>query len=205
MRARPLSLWFEFGSTYSYLSAARIEDLAASASVPVLWEPFLLGPIFAEQGWDDSPFNIYPAKGRYMWRDVERQCAKYRIPFRKPSRFPRNGLLAARVACLAKATSGPWLAEFVRAVFQANFAEDREIGDPAEIRSILDSLGEPGADLLEQVQSPDNKLRLREQTQRARNFGIFGAPNFVVGDELFWGNDRLEDGLAWASYQLPDS
>jgi 2-hydroxychromene-2-carboxylate isomerase len=140
--------WFEFGSMYSYLSAARIENIAAAAGVPVLWEPFLLGPIFAEQGWDDSPFNVYPAKGCYMWRDMERLCAKYCIPFTRPSRFPRNGLLAARIACLAKATSEPWLPEFTRAVFRANFAGDREIDDAAEIRSILDSLGQSGAQLV---------------------------------------------------------
>src|SRR3712207_1648468 len=158
--------WFEFGSTYSYLSAARIENIAAAAGVPVLWEPFLLGPIFAEQGWNDSPFNVYPAKGCYMWRDTERLCTKYCIPFTRPSRFPRNGLLAARIACLAKATSEPWLPEFTQAVFRANFAGDREIDDAAEIRSILDSLGQPGAQLVEQAQVPENKLRLREQTQR---------------------------------------
>ena len=200
-----MEFWFEFGSTYSYLSAARIEGAAAAAGVPVLWEPFLLGPIFAEQGWDDSPFNVYPAKGRYMWRDMERLCAKYCIPFTRPSRFPRNGLLAARIACLAKAASEPWLPEFTRAVFRANFAEDREIGDAAEIRSILDSLGQPGAQLVEQAQGPENKLRLREQTQRAKELGIFGAPSFVVGAELFWGNDRLEDALAWAGSQTGEA
>ena len=199
MNTSSLEFWFEFGSTYSYLSAARIEAAAAAVGVPVRWEPFLLGPIFAEQGWDDSPFNVYPAKGRYMWRDVERLCAKYRIPFARPSRFPRNGLLAARIACLAKARSEPWLPRFVRAVFRANFAEDREISEAAEIRSILDPLGEPGAELVKRAQAPENKQLLREQTQRARGLGIFGAPSFVVGEELFWGNDRLEDALAWAS------
>ena len=97
------------------------------------------------------------------------------------------------------------LAPRVRAaVFRANFAEDREIGDPAELRSILDSLGQPGAQLVEQTQAPESKLRLRDQSQRARNLGIFGAPNFVVGEEHFWGNDRLEDALAWASYQTDE-
>ena len=114
-----------------------------------------------------------------MWRDVERLFAKYRIPFVKPSRFPRNGLLAARIACLAKATSEPWLPEFTRAVFQANFAEDREIGDAAEIHSILDSLGQPGAQLVEQAQAPENKLRLREQTRRAKELGIIPSPSII--------------------------
>jgi 2-hydroxychromene-2-carboxylate isomerase len=157
----------------------------------------LLAPIFKEQGWDDSPFNIYSAKGRYMWRDVQRLCGKYGIPFMKPSRFPRNGLLAARVACLASATSEQWLPDFVRAVFRANFAEDREIGDAAEIQPILDSLDQSGSELVKQAQTPENKQRLRDQTRRAGELGIFGAPSFVVSGELFWGNDRLEDALAW--------
>jgi 2-hydroxychromene-2-carboxylate isomerase len=202
MNKPDLQFWFEFASTYSYLSVARIEDEAAGAGVSVRWEPFLLGPIFAEQGWEDSPFNVYPAKGRYMWRDLERLCAKYGIPFAKPSRFPRNGLLAARVACLARATSEHWLPDFVQAVFRANFAEDREIGDAAEVRSILVSLGQPGARIVEQAQALDNKQRLREQTRRAVKIGIFGAPSFVVGEELFWGNDRLEDALSWASCRV---
>ena len=194
-----LRFWFDFGSTYSYISAVRVEAAAAGAGVRLVWEPFLLGPIFADQGWDDSPFNVYPAKGRYMWRDMERLCSGHGIPFAKPSRFPRSGVLAARVALIARANSEPWLSGFVRAVFRANFVEDREIGEAAEMRSILDSLGLPGARLVERADRPDHRQRLREQTQRARELGIFGAPSFVVGDELFWGNDRLEDALAWAS------
>ena len=199
MSVSSLGFWFEFGSTYSYLSAARVEGAARVAGVPVSWEPFLLGPIFADQGWDDSPFNVYPAKGRYMWRDMERLCEKHGIPFAKPSRFPRSGVLAARVACLAKAASEPWLPGFARAVFRANFAEDREIGDAAEVNSMLDSLGVPGASIVERAQAPENKGRLREQTWRAGEIGTFGAPSFVLGDELFCGNDGLEDALAWAT------
>ncbi len=199
MKTPKVHFWFEFGSTYSYLSALRIEGAAREAGVPLAWEPFLLGPIFAEQGWDDSPFNVYPAKGRYMWRDMERLCSANGIPFRKPSSFPRSGVVAARVACLAKATEEPWLTEFVRAVFRANFAEDREIGEAAEIHSILLPLGLPGACIVERAGAPYNRPRLREQTRRAVELGIFGAPSFVVGEELFWGNDRLEDALAWAT------
>jgi 2-hydroxychromene-2-carboxylate isomerase len=195
--APELEFWFEFGSTYSYLSAVRVEDEAAAAGVRVSWEPFLLGPIFREQGWNDSPFNVHPGKGRYMRRDVERLCAGYGIPFRKPSRFPRNALLAARVACLAVAASEHWLPDFARAVFRANFAEDREIEDPAEIRAILDGLGRPGAELVERAGSPEAKQLLRDRTRRAGELGIFGAPSFVVGGELFWGNDRMRDALAW--------
>ena len=194
--APTIEFWFEFASTYSYPAAARVEDAARRAGVGVTWRPFLLGPIFGHQGWNDSPFNIYPVKGRYMWRDLERICARLEVPFRRPSQFPRNGLLAARVAC-SNATE-PWLPAFVRGVYRANFAEDRDIAQTATVSDVLDALGLPAAEVLERAQSPAAKQRLREQTDEAIRRGIFGAPTFVVGDELFWGNDRLEDALAWS-------
>src|SRR4029450_3626788 len=132
---RKLELWYEFASTYSYLSVMRIEKVAAAATLRVAWRPFLLGPIFRAQGWNDSPFNIYPVKGRYMWRDMERGCAALGLPFRRPSRFPRGSLLASRIACAG--AKEPWGADFVRAVYTANFAEDRDITDEQVIADIL--------------------------------------------------------------------
>jgi 2-hydroxychromene-2-carboxylate isomerase len=192
---RSVEFWFEFASTYSYPAALRIEELAREAGVALVWRAFLLGPIFKAQGWSDSPFNLYAAKGRYMWRDLERTCDSLGLPFRRPSQFPRNGLLAARIACAFQ--GAPWLPEFVRQVYLANFAHDRDISDPALIDSILQGLGPPegaraGAD------STEGKAKLRAQTERAQALGIFGAPTIVVDSELFWGNDRLEDALAWA-------
>jgi len=191
----PLEFWFEFASTYSYPAAMRVEQAARAAGVPLAWRPFLLGPIFGSQGWNDSPFNVYPVKGRYMWRDLERVCAKHGVPLRRPSCFPRNGLLAARVALLG--AGEPWGPDFVRAVYRANFAEDREISDRAVIASLLGEIAGNAADVLERAESRDNKDRLRAQTERATALGIFGAPSFVSRGELFWGNDRLEDALAW--------
>jgi 2-hydroxychromene-2-carboxylate isomerase len=195
MGQEPLEFWFEFASTYSYPAASRIEDLAAAAGVPVRWRPFLLGPIFVSQGWGDSPFNIYPLKGRYMWRDMERLCEKYELPFRRPSRFPRSGLLAARIACMA--ADEPWCPRFVRAVFRANFGEDREISRPETLAEILATLGQPPREILARAETPENKQRLRDQNQMAVVKGIFGAPTMIVGEELFWGNDRLEDAIAF--------
>ena len=77
-----IDFWFEFGSTYSYPAAMRVEELAGQAGVGVNWRPFLLGAIFREQGLSDSPFNLYPAKGRYMWHDLERTCRALGIPFK---------------------------------------------------------------------------------------------------------------------------
>lgn len=200
--AAPLEFWFEFASTYSYPAALRIEAAVRAAGVPIAWRPFLLGPIFRAQGWNDSPFNLYPVKGRYMWRDLERICAELGAPFRKPSGFPRNGLLAARVACRFADT--PWCADFVRAVYRANFAEDREIADPAVVAACLESAGQPARERIEEAQSAASKELLRAQNERAIELGVFGAPSFTVGAELFWGNDRLDAALAyWRAHAAP--
>ena len=192
-----MQFWFEFGSNYSYPAAMRIEALAAERSVNLAWRPFLLGPIFADQGWHDSPFNLYPAKGRYMWRDMERICARHGLPWRRPSSFPRSGLLAARVTC--RFADEPWVPAFVRAVFHANFAEDREIGEAAVVDAILGSLDLPTTAILDEARSEDGKRRLRDQTDAARRLGLFGAPSFVVDDELFWGHDRMVEAMDWAT------
>lgn len=192
-----LEFWFEFASTYSHPAAQRIEARAAEHGVTLVWRPFLLGPIFADQGWTDSPFNLYPAKGRYMWRDVERVCAARGVPWRKPSRFPRNGLLAARTTLAA--IDETWLPELVRALYRANFAEDREIGDREVVAEVLGSLGQDAERWLARAGDPDTKRRLREQTDRARDLGIFGAPSFTVDGELYWGHDRMDEALARAA------
>ena len=192
-----VSFWFEFASTYSYPAAMRIEALAAQRGVKVAWRAFLLGPIFREQGWNDSPFNIYPVKGRYMWRDLERICAAHEIPLRRPSQFPRNGLLAARVACWF--ADAPWLPDFVRAVYRANFAEDRDIASPDTVLQCLAVSGGDPAALFAQAQSPEAKERMRANTDEAISHGIFGAPSLLVGGELFWGHDRIEDALRWVA------
>jgi 2-hydroxychromene-2-carboxylate isomerase len=189
--------WFDFASTYSYPAAMRIDRLADAAGVAVVWRPFLLGPVFAAQGWNDSPFNIYPMKGRYMWRDLERVCAKGGISFRIPSHFPRNGLLAARVA--NHSAGAPWVPEFCRSIFQANFADDREIADPEVVRDCLERLGLAGAALIAGAQSEGGKAALRTTVGQAQAMDLFGAPSFVVAGEVFWGNDRLEDALDWAA------
>jgi 2-hydroxychromene-2-carboxylate isomerase len=174
-----VEFWFEFASTYSYPAAARIEALAKAAGVKIAWRPFLLGPIFKAQGWNDSPFNLYPAKGRYMWRDLERICAGLRLPLKRPSVFPRSGLLAARLAC--RFAAEPWLPAFVRQVYAANFAEDRDISDPDVIAAVLERIGQPASHVAA-GEAPEAKAALRANTERAQALGIFGAPSFVAGD-----------------------
>jgi 2-hydroxychromene-2-carboxylate isomerase/NAD(P)H-dependent FMN reductase len=191
-----IEVWFDFASTYSYLAASRVEDLATRAHLPLVWRPFLLGPIFQKQGWADSPFNLYAAKGRYMWRDLERECERAALPFKRPSAFPRNGVRAARLALCAERE--PWCGRFVRAVFHANFVEDRDIASAEVLAEILRGLDLPAEDLLQRAESAEQKPRLRQQIARAEQLGIFGAPSFLVDGELFWGDDRLDEAIAWA-------
>ena len=194
---RRIEFWYEFASTYSYLAAARIEEVASAVRIEIDWRPFLLGPIFAAQGWNGSPFNLYPAKGRYMWRDMERLTEGYHLPFRRPDGFPRNGLVAARVALVA-ADEG-WCPDWTRTVYAANFAENVDIADPAKLSGLLEALGQEPGRVLASADAEPNKQKLRAQTERATELGIFGAPSFVVGDELYWGNDRLGDAIAQAA------
>jgi 2-hydroxychromene-2-carboxylate isomerase len=191
-----LDFWFEFASTYSYPAVMRIAGLAKTSGVAVRWRPFLLGPIFKDLGWTTSPFNVYPAKGRYMWRDLERICGALELPFVKPDPFPQNTLLAARVALIGLAQD--WGEDFCRAVYRAEFAEGGNIGEPAAIAGILEKLGQDAPAVIRQSQSDGIKSKLRTQTEEAGQLGIFGAPSFVTPDgELFWGNDRLEAALDW--------
>ena len=203
MSAR-LDFWFDFASTYSYPAAVRIGALAAHAGVRVRFRPFLLGPIFKAQGWTTSPFNLYPAKGRHMWRDLERLCADLKVPFRRPNPFPQNSLLAARVALAALDHS--WGEAFCVALFRAQFGDGRRIDDAGAIGEVLAGLQIDPQPVLAAARSEANKARLRAQTEEAQQRGLFGAPSFTTADgELFWGNDRLEAALRWASRQRTDS
>jgi 2-hydroxychromene-2-carboxylate isomerase len=192
-----IEFWYEFASTYSYPAAMRVERLAADAGVALRWRPLLLGPILKQQGLNDSPFNIFAVKGRYMWRDLERVCAAEGVPLALPPvRFPQNGLKAARLALIGE--SEGWTPAFTRAAFAANYAEQMDISDDATLRTILLALGVDADAAMAAANTQENKDALKRQTEEAAARGLFGAPSFTVGDELFWGNDRLEAALAWA-------
>ena len=191
-----LDFWFDLASTYSYVAAMRIGPLAMAADVEVRWRPFLLGPIFKAHGWDTSPFNLYPDKGRYMWRDMERLAQAHGLALIRPEPFPQNSLLAARAA-LSPAVA-PRQAAFCRGVFEAEFAEGRSISEPLILAGIAAGLALDAEAMLAEAASGAVKERLKEETAEAQRLGIFGAPTFVTTDgELFWGNDRLEQAIAW--------
>ncbi|AKU99509.1 2-hydroxychromene-2-carboxylate isomerase [Labilithrix luteola] len=194
-----LEFWFEFASPYSYLAAVRIGDLGRAAGVEVVWRPFILGPIFADRGWTTSPFNLYPDKGQYMWRDVEREAEHQGVPFERPSIFPVRSVLAARVALLG--VEEGFVEGFAREAFRAHFVRDEDLGSEEVIDSTLAAIGLEGSTVRARACGPAMKDKLRESVDRARSLGIFGAPSFVVGRELFWGNDRLERAIEFALSQ----
>ena len=143
------------------------------------------------------PFLLQAEKGAYTWRDIERLCQKYQIPWRRPSEFPRRALLPTRIALLG--ASEPWIGAFCRRVMHLNFAEDLPIDSAEVMLEVLSTLTPRPAELITAAQSDDTKTRLRTQTDIARSRGIFGAPMFFAGHEMFWGNDRLEDAVALAA------
>lgn len=197
-----IEFWFDFASNYSYLSVMRIEALAADAGLSIGWRPFLLGPIFKSFGWDNSPFVLQKEKGEYMWKDMVRQCRKYGIPWNRPSAFPRLAVRPLRVALYG--AERPWIGAFCQRVMLQNFAADQDINADENIAKALDELGLPAASIVAAAHSEENKLKLRAQTERAKALGIFGAPTFFVGGEMYWGNDRLDDAIAYAR-ALPEA
>ena len=127
---------------------------------------------------------------------MARICKADGLVLKTPVRFPQNGLKAARLALLGNDEG--WGPAFTRAVYLANFAEQEDISDDGVLVAILKALSLDPVATMAQANTPENKARLKTQTEEAIARGIFGAPSFLVGDELFWGNDRLEDALDWA-------
>ncbi len=192
-----IEFWFDFASTYSYPCAMRIEKLAQKNNLEVVWRPFLLGPIFNKQGWNDSPFNIYQVKGEYMWKDLQRICNDLGLPLKRPDKFPQNGLLAARIAVTF--ANEPWIPSFIKAVFSANFEHNEDISSPAVLSDCLVYIGENPERIMSDATNLIAKDLLTRQTNEALTRGIFGSPSFLVNGELFWGNDRLERAIQWAN------
>lgn len=189
--------WYEFASTYSYLTAMRIDAEGERAGVAIEWRPFLLGPIFKSQGWTTSPFNIYPAKGRYMVRDIARIASERGLPFQMPETFPANSLKAARLAVATQSFGAT--AAFSRAVFEAQFAHGKDISDDDVLAACLTEVGLDPATVWPRIMDESVKAALKRNTDEAQALGIFGSPSFTTAEnELFWGDDRVAEALRWA-------
>jgi len=181
-----LEFFFDLTSPYSYLAATQLPALAARAGAVVSWRPMVLGGVF-KGSHNASPASV-AAKSAYMLADLARWSAYYQVPLRFNSRFPVNAISAMRLILVAEEIGkGPLLTELA---FRAVWAEDRDVSAPAELTALAQAAGLPeGAEA--RIGEQGIKDRLRANTDEAVHRGAFGAPAMFVGDELFWGNDRL--------------
>tara|TARA_R110002049_G_scaffold188722_1_gene357221 strand:+ start:1232 stop:1846 length:615 start_codon:yes stop_codon:yes gene_type:complete len=195
MSSRELEFWLGYGSTYSYLTVVRIEDVAKRAGVEVVWKPFNITVMMKEFNLPKGPFVGRPQKLEYMWRDLERRAQRHGIAYKKPLKYPVDSQKTVRVGCLA-ANEG-WCAPFSQRVFEMNFAEGKQIGEAGNLEQALIDLGKDPEKTFARAHQTDIEERLSADTRLAIDSGIFGSPSFRVGDELSWGDDRLEDALEW--------
>jgi 2-hydroxychromene-2-carboxylate isomerase len=190
-----IEFWVEYASTYSWLSVARLGKLADAAGVQVDWQPFWLFPVRQEHGLP-MPFPDGSARERYMWRDLERRAKALGVAYRKPEVYPFKSMETARIAFVA-AREG-WCREFTETAFRLHWAEGVLMPTTANLALALEAAGQDVARVVAAASSEEVKEAFKKQTTRALERGIFGAPSFVVGSELFWGDDRLEAALECA-------
>ena len=189
--------WVSVGSTYSYLTVMRLADAEKMHGICFEWRPFSVREIMVEM--DNIPFASKPIKSRYMWRDLERRAAMYGLHPKIPATYPLKEFdLANRVAVLA--SSEGWCRDYVTTAYRRWFEDGLPAGETENLSSTLNELGRDPGDVIDRALSDEVGARYRAATDQARELGIFGAPSFVIDDELFWGDDRLEDAIAWAKH-----
>lgn len=193
---RPIEFWFSVGSTYTYLTVMRLQEIVRETGIDFRWQPFSVRALMQEM--NNVPFVGKPAKENYMWRDLERRAGKYGLPIRLPIAYPlKNFDLANRVAIVARQEG--WCPEYVRNTYHCWFNEGLPAGDEANLARSLDKAGQVLDRVVKLAGSDSVELAYQDATSKARTLGIFGSPTFVVGDgELFWGDDRLDDAIEFA-------
>jgi 2-hydroxychromene-2-carboxylate isomerase len=190
MSQKVLEFYFDLGSAYSYLATSQIAPLCQKTNAKARWVPFLLGAVFKETG-NDMPARI-PAKAQWIVQDCALWAKQYHMKFSLPSRFPINSLKAQRFLVAAGRLHGEEaVATLALPIFSAYWADDRDISDVAELKTIADHAGFDGATIVTAIDAPETKAQLKANTDEAVSRGAFGAPTFFVGPKLFWGNDRL--------------
>jgi 2-hydroxychromene-2-carboxylate isomerase len=183
-----VDFYFDLSSPYSYLAATQLGPLAARHGATVAWKPMVLAAVF--KAADNHMPAQSPPKAKYMFDDLARWAAKYGVPFVMNARFPMNTIKPERLILAAEPTGRA--AELALALFRAMWVEDKDISSADVMRDIAGGLGVDADALLAATDSPAVKDKLRANTDAAIALGCFGAPTMVVGDAIFWGNDRLD-------------
>lgn len=192
-----IDFWYSIGSTYSYLTVSRISTLAQKQGVTIRWRPFNVRDIMVEQ--NNVPFKGKPIKTAYMWRDIERRAQLYGLNPKLPAPYPSPQLPYANQVAILGMEEG-WGEDYTKTAYRNWFEQGHTVGEDP---NLADSLHEIGQDP-ERVKAEAATSRivdlLAEQTAQAKALGVFGSPSFVVADEVFWGDDRLEDAIAWLKH-----
>jgi 2-hydroxychromene-2-carboxylate isomerase len=180
---------FDYGSPFSYLASLQIEGFARRNGATVTYTPILLGAVLKATG-NASPMTV-PAKGRYMAAELRRWSTRYGVRFKpNPHAFLSNTLRLMRGAVAAQRIGRFSL--YHPAIYRAVWADAQNLGDDAILKNVLENAGISATELIAESERPEVKDRLRENTDRAVERGVFGAPTFFVGNEMFWGNDRFD-------------
>ena len=194
MTVSSIDFWFSIGSTYSYLTIMRLKDVERQVGIPFEWRPFSVRRIMIEQ--NNVPFAEKPVKSAYMWRDIERRAATYGLPVRVPAPYPlREFDLANKVAIVGR--SEGWCEEYVIATYKRWFQQGQPAGSEPNLSTSLTEIGQDPLRVIAKAEEDMTRNAYFAATDEAENLGVFGAPTFVVGQEVFWGDDRLEDAVDW--------
>jgi 2-hydroxychromene-2-carboxylate isomerase len=190
MNDKTVEFFFDFGSPTTYLAHTQLPRIAGEAGARLLYRPMLLGGVFKATG-NASPVTV-PAKGRWMGQDIARWAARYGVPFAFNPNFPINTLTLMRGAVGLQMRQPEIFDRYVDAVFDAMWVHPRKLGDAAEIAAVLQPLGLDADAFAAMVGDAEVKASLVAHTEEAVARGVFGAPTCFVGDEMFFGQDRLD-------------
>ena len=198
VRSKEIDFWFTMGSTYSYLTVMRLAEVEAVTGIGFRWRPFHLLTLLQEM--KHIPFADKPAKAAYMWRDIERRAQRYGIPVSIPAPYPvKQSIVANRIALFGLQEG--WGRDFIRAAYRRWLQQGQETGGELNVSESLKEIGQTPGRVLEAANTERISRLLDAETDEARQLGIFGSPTFAVEQELFWGDDRLDDALEWYRYR----
>ena len=193
--ATPIDFYFEFASPYGYLASLRIDVIAAAHEREVSWRPIMLGAALKLTG--GGPNVSLPLKGPYLLRDAPRCASMIGAPFKLPAVMPANSLAASRAFWWLDAQDHDMAKGFAQAVYHAHWGEGRDISTAEQVAAIATDLGIAPAALVAATQDPAIKAKLKEETDRSVERGVFGSPFVFVDGEPFWGADRLDQVERW--------
>lgn len=187
---KTVEFFFDFGSPYTYLAYHQLPKIAARHGATIIWRPMLLGGVFQATG-NKSPIEI-PAKGRYSLIDLQRWAQHFGVPLQMNPHFPINTLPLMRGAVAMQLRSEVEFQRYVAVIFRAMFEHPRNLNQPEEVAAVLAENGMDPTAFVDLINAPAAKEKLKENTAQAVARGVFGAPTFFVGEQMFWGQDRLD-------------